>query len=151
MSNKQYVVFKLSNESYAVDIMNVSEITEPKKNTKVPNAPDFVDGIINLRGEVIPIIDLKKRFDIVLKDNNTYKDKRIIVVNMDDKKIGFIVDTASEVLTINENDIDPPSNIIAGDDRQFITGIGKVEERILIILDLEKILSEEQKQELEKI
>lgn len=149
MNAKQYVVFKLSNESYAVDIMNVSEITEPKKSTKVPNAPDFVEGIINLRGEIIPIIDLKKRFDI---DNNSKStDRRIIVVNVENKNVGFMVDTADEVITIDEKDIDPPSNIITKSDRQFITGIGKVEDRILIILDLVKILSENQIQQLESM
>lgn len=147
--DKQYVVFKLENESYAVDIKNVSEITELKESTKVPNAPNFVDGIINLRGNVIPIINLKKRFNI--EDGKLSKETRIIVVNINDKKTGFVVDAASEVLTINEKDIDPPSNIITGEDRQFIIGIGKVKERILIILDLEKILSEEQKQELKEM
>lgn len=149
MNAKQYVVFKLANESYAVDIMNVSEITEPKQSTKVPNAPDFVEGIINLRGEVIPIIDLKKRFDI--ENNSKSTDKRIIVVNIENKNVGFMVDAADEVLTIDEKDIDPPSNIITKSDRQFITGIGKVGDRILIILDLVKILSENQIQQLESM
>ncbi len=104
---------------------------------------------MNLRGDVIPIINLKKRFHI--EDNGVTSETRIIVVNIDGKKTGFIVDSASEVLTIDEKDIDPPSSIITGNERQFITGIGKVEERILIILDLEKILSEEQKKELQDL
>lgn len=150
MAENQYVIFKLGDEKYGVDIMKVKEISEFKESTKVPNAPYFVDGIINLRGEIIPIINLKKRFKIKgVQEINS--DTRIIVININDKNIGFIVDEASEVLRINEDDIEQAPEIIAGVDRQYINGVGKLENTIVILLDLEKILTDEEKEKLEEM
>ncbi|SKC64036.1 chemotaxis protein CheW [Maledivibacter halophilus] len=146
MSEKQYVIFKLETEEYGVDIMKVKEISEFKESTKVPNAPYFVDGIINLRGEIIPIINLKKRFKISL--GNVNSDTRIIVININDKNVGFVVDEASQVLRIKDDEIDVAPEIIAGVERQYITGVGKVGEKIIILLDLEKILTDEEKEKL---
>lgn len=146
MSEKQYVIFKLGNEEYGVDIMNVKEISEFKESTHVPNAPYFVDGIINLRGEIIPIVNLKKRFKVSSGEINS--DTRIIVININDRNVGFVVDEASQVLRINDNDIDDAPEIIAGVDRQYITGVGKVGEKIIILLDLEKILTDDEKEKL---
>lgn len=146
MSEKQYVIFKLGTEEYGVDIMKVKEISEFKESTKVPNAPYFVDGIINLRGEIIPIINLKKRFKISLGDINS--DTRIIVININDKNVGFVVDEASQVLRIKDDEIDVAPEIIAGVERQYITGVGKVGEKIIILLDLEKILTDDEKEKL---
>lgn len=146
MSEKQYVIFKLETEEYGVDIMKVKEISEFKESTKVPNAPYFVDGIINLRGEIIPIINLKKRFRISL--GNVNSDTRIIVININDKNVGFVVDEASQVLRIKDDEIDVAPEIIAGVERQYITGVGKVGEKIIILLDLEKILTDEEKEKL---
>ncbi|SHJ81108.1 chemotaxis protein CheW [Paramaledivibacter caminithermalis] len=146
MAEKQYVIFKLGNEEYGVDIMKVKEISEFKDSTKVPNAPYFVDGIINLRGEIIPIINLKKRFNISIGDIDS--DTRIIVININDKNVGFVVDEASQVLRVNDEDIDAAPEIIAGVDRQYITGVGKVGEKIIILLDLERILTDEEKEKL---
>lgn len=146
MSEKQYVIFKLGTEEYGVDIMKVKEISEFKESTKVPNAPYFVDGIINLRGEIIPIINLKKRFKVSLGDINS--DTRIIVININDRNVGFVVDEASQVLRIKDDEIDAAPEIIAGVERQYITGVGKVGEKIIILLDLEKILTDEEKEKL---
>ncbi|MCG8540609.1 MAG: chemotaxis protein CheW [Clostridia bacterium] len=149
MSEKQYVIFNLGNEEYGVDIMKVKEISEFKESTKVPNAPYFVDGIINLRGEIIPIVNLKKRFNI--DNNDVDSDTRIIVINLNERNVGFVVDEASQVLRINDNDIDPAPEIIAGIERQYITGVGKVDEKIIILLDLEKILTDEEKIKLKEM
>jgi purine-binding chemotaxis protein CheW len=146
VSEKQYVIFKLGNEEYGVEIMNVKEISEFKESTKVPNTPYFVDGIINLRGEIIPIINLKKRFEV--SDGEIDSDTRIIVININDRNVGFVVDEASQVLRIKDNDIDEAPEIVAGVDRQYITGVGKVGEKIIILLDLEKILTDEEKEKL---
>lgn len=146
MSEKQYVIFKLGNEEYGVDIMNVKEISEFKESTHVPNSPYFVDGIINLRGEIIPIVNLKKRFKVSSSEIDS--DTRIIVININDRNVGFVVDEASQVLRINDNDIDDAPEIIAGVDRQYITGVGKVGEKIIILLDLEKILTDDEKEKL---
>ncbi|WP_432664124.1 chemotaxis protein CheW [Wukongibacter baidiensis] len=149
MSEKQYVIFNLGNEQYGVDIMNVKEISEFKESTKVPSAPYFVDGIINLRGEIIPIVNLKKRFGI--ENDEIDSDTRIIVINLNGRNVGFVVDEASQVLRINNDDIDPAPEIIAGVDRQYINGVGKVEDKIIILLDLEKILTDEEKVQLKEM
>ncbi len=149
VSEKQYVIFNLGNEQYGVDIMNVKEISEFKESTKVPSAPYFVDGIINLRGEIIPIVNLKKRFGI--ENDEIDSDTRIIVINLNGRNVGFVVDEASQVLRINNDDIDPAPEIIAGVDRQYINGVGKVEDKIIILLDLEKILTDEEKVQLKEM
>ncbi|RKD27568.1 purine-binding chemotaxis protein CheW [Caminicella sporogenes DSM 14501] len=149
MAENQYVIFKLGNEEYGVDIMKVKEISEFKESIKVPNAPYFVDGIINLRGEIIPIINLKKRFNIESQGINS--DTRIIVINIRNKNVGFVVDEASQVLRIDEKDIESAPDIIVGVDRQYITGVGKIDDKIVILLDLEKILSDEEKEKLEEM
>lgn len=149
MAENQYVIFKLGDEEYGVDIIKVKEISEFKKSTKVPNVPYFIDGIINLRGEIIPIINLNKRFNIDNKGVDS--DTRIIVINLNDKNVGFIVDEASQVLRIEDKDIDPAPEIIAGVDRQYINGVGKIDDKIVILLDLEKILSDEEKEKLEEM
>ena len=149
MAESQYVIFKLGDEEYGVDIMKVKEISEFKKSTKVPNAPYFVDGIINLRGEIIPIISLKKRFNISSGEINS--DTRIIVINIKNRNIGFVVDEASQVLRIDEKDIEPAPDVIVGVDRQYINGVGKMGDKIVILLDLEKILSEEEKEKLKEM
>jgi purine-binding chemotaxis protein CheW len=149
MAEKQYVIFKLGSEEYGIYIMNVREITEFKETTKIPNAPSFIDGVINLRGSVIPVINLKKRFN--LEETDIKRNSRIIIVTMNEKQVGFIVDDASQVLTLKEEDIDNPPEIIAGVDRKYIVGIGKVDEKIIILLDLAEVFSKEEKREIEKM
>ncbi|SET36672.1 purine-binding chemotaxis protein CheW [Natronincola peptidivorans] len=149
MAEKQYVIFKLCGEEYGVEIDHVQEITEYKKATKVPNVPSFIEGVINLRGNITPIVSLKKKFNLQedeIKDSN-----RIIIINLKNRHVGFIVDDASQVLTMDEKQIDNPPEILTGIDRQYIIGIGKVEEKIIIMLDLEKILSEDEKEEIQNM
>ncbi|MCT4607250.1 MAG: chemotaxis protein CheW [Marinisporobacter sp.] len=149
MSEKQYVIFKLENESYGVDIMNVKEICEYKESVKVPNTPQFVDGLINLRGEIIPIINLKKRFH--LKDTEVNSDTRIIVIGIKEKQVGFVVDEASQVLRMSEENIEAAPEIVVGVDKKYITGVGKIEDKIVLLLDLEYILTEDEKEKIQQI
>ncbi|QZY57222.1 chemotaxis protein CheW [Crassaminicella profunda] len=149
MSEKQYVIFKLENEAYGVDIMSVKEICEYKESVKVPNTPKFVDGIINLRGDITPIISLKKRFN--LQDSKVNSDTRIIVIGLKEKQVGFVVDEASQVLRISEEDIEPAPEIVAGVDKKYITGVGKLEDKIVLLLDLEYILTDHEKDEIQQI
>lgn len=149
MAEVQLVIFSLGSEEYGVDIMQVKEIVNYKEPVKVPNTPNFIEGIINLRSEIIPIINLKKRFSIA--GDQIGEQTRIIVMNIDSKKVGFIVDNASEVISINIENIEPAPDIVAGVDRKYITGIGKSEERILIILELDKLFSEKEHEALETI
>ncbi|HHY78394.1 MAG TPA: purine-binding chemotaxis protein CheW [Clostridiales bacterium] len=149
MAELQFVVFRLGKEEYGVNIMQVKEIVTYKEPTKVPNTPDFIEGIINLRGQIIPIVSLKKRFNISGESIND--ETRIIVMNLDSKQVGFIVDAASEVRTISEEDIENAPDIVAGIERKYITGIGKIGEKILILLDLDKLFSKEEKESLEAV
>lgn len=134
----KYVIFKLDNEYYGLNIKNVQAIERFQSYTRVPNSPKYIKGVINLRGEVVPIMDLRTKLKLKTKeiDNNT----RIIVAKHDEIVIGLIVDTSSEVLEIDNDHIDrPPSN--GGDESQnYFEGIGKVNNRLIIIINLEKLL-----------
>ena len=135
----QLVSFKISNEEFGVDILCVQEINRMLQITKMPNTPEFIEGVINLRGRVIPVLDLRVKLGMprIEHDKNT----RIIVVELKGKTIGFIVDEVSEVLRIPKSITEAPPEMVGGVNSDFITSIGKLEDRLLILLDLEKILS----------
>jgi purine-binding chemotaxis protein CheW len=135
----QLVVFDLANEQYGVDIAAVEGIIKMQAITVVPRAPEFVEGVTNLRGKVLPVIDLRKRFG--LPRGETSKDMRIVVVEMGGATVGIVVDGVSEVLRVNAEAIEPPSPIVTTVDSAFIRGIAKVSERLVILLDLGKVLS----------
>ena len=149
MAENQYVVFILGKEEFGIDIMNVKEIIPYKESIQVPNTPNFIEGIINYRGNVIPVINLKRRFKLGAQE--VTKDTRIIVITLGNKEIGFVVDEASQTLRLEENQIDPAPDIISGVDRKYIIGVGKVDDRLLILLDLEKVLTDEEKDEIEML
>jgi len=137
----QIVSFRLANEEYGVDIMRVQEIILLGQITKMPEVPDFICGLINLRGHVIPIVDLRKRFNLANDEENEHT--RIIVVNVEGKTIGVVVDAVNEVLRINVDQVEPPPSSIAGIDHTYIRGLVKFEEKLLILLNIENILSVE--------
>ena len=139
----QYVVFNLCGEEYGVDIQNVQEITEYKDPISVPNAPNFIEGIINLRGNVTPIVSLKKRFNLV--EQKKVNEDRIIIINIREKLVGFMVDDVSQVLTLDEKQIENPPEIIIQNTHQYITRIGKIDKKIILILNLVKVLTEVEK------
>lgn len=155
----QLVVFTLSNEDYGVDIAAVEGIIKMQAITAVPHAPSFVEGITNLRGEVLPVIDLRKRFGLAQAD--TTKETRIVHVEIDGTRVGMVVDAVTEVMSVSDEDIEPPSPLIttAGGDAAglaagrnvFITGIAKVDERLIILLDLAQVFSTEEQVELQTI
>lgn len=134
----QLVVFKLDEEEYGVDILQVKEIIKLLGITRVPKAPWFVEGVINLRGSVIPVIDLRKRFN--LSTIGAGDDCRIIVVIVDDLTVGIIVDSVNEVLRLNDINIETPPEMVGDIDGSYIKGIGKVEERLITLLDLDKLI-----------
>lgn len=143
MSERQVVVFKLQGEEYCIDIMKVMEIIRMQEIVKLPDTPDFVEGVVNLRGKIIPVIDLKKRFHLEGKEIS--EETRIIITDTDGKTVGFIVDNVTEVLRLNEDDIEPINTDVVGIDKDYIAGIGKLENRLLILLDLNKVLTKEEK------
>ncbi|MFZ4619080.1 MAG: chemotaxis protein CheW [Bacteroidota bacterium] len=145
----QLVSFNIGDEEFGVDILKVQEINRMVEVTRVPNAPEYVDGVINLRGKVIPIIDLRRRFGMPRKEKD--KNTRIIVVELTGKVLGFVVDAVSEVLRIPNSVTEPPPSIIAGIKAEYITAIGKLENRLLILLDLERVLSVDEHEEMRKV
>ena len=136
-TQERYVVFKLKNEFYGINIKYVQTIEKMIEITRVPKANIYVKGVINLRGEIVPVIDLRKRFNVESSDYD--KDSRIIVNKIDDVLVGFIVDSATEVKEINKDDIDY-SIVDEGFNDGFIKGIGKIEEQIIILIDVNKVL-----------
>ena len=143
----QLVSFNIGQEEFGLGIQSIQEINRMVEITRVPNSPDFVSGVINLRGKVIPIINLRKRFGFPPKEND--RNTRIIVVELDTMVVGFIVDSVSEVLRIPKNITEPPPSIVAGIGSEYIMAVAKLENRLLILLDLERVLKDKEKQQLE--
>ncbi len=142
----QLVSFTIGNEEFGVDILYVQEINRMIQITKVPNAPVFIEGVINLRGRVIPVIDLRTRLNMPKKEAD--KNTRIIVVEVSGKTVGFIVDAVKEVLRIPSDITEAPPDIVGGIDSEFIKSVGKLEDRLLILIDLEKVLSTDEQNQL---
>lgn len=136
--DNRYVVFKLNQEYYGLPIEKVISIEKIGEITRIPNAPDYIKGVINLRGEVIPVVNLKKKLNI--GDNELNTNSRIIVVNEDEMVVGLVVDFSSEVLEIDREDIDKPPETKDNQLIEYISGIGKTSDRLIILLDLLKIL-----------
>jgi purine-binding chemotaxis protein CheW len=152
---KQLVVFNLDKEHYGVDIAAVAEIIRPQPIAAMPCAPAFVEGVTNLRGSVLPVIDLRKRFGLPVQELT--KPTRIVVTEMNAMLVGMVVDAVTEVLRVPSADVEPPSPIVTTVDSAFITGIAKVngsspesdEGRLIILLDLSVVLSSEEKADLQ--
>jgi purine-binding chemotaxis protein CheW len=143
---QQLVVFELANEHYGLDIAAVEGIIKMQAITRMPQAPSFVEGVTNLRGAVVPVLDLRKRFGLENKDET--KNTRIVVVYMDSTKVGMIVDGVSEVLRVPEDAIEPPPPMVTTVNSAFIKGIAKLEGRLVILLDLSRVLSLDEKESL---
>jgi purine-binding chemotaxis protein CheW len=143
----QVVSFKLGSEEYGVDIAQVQEINRMVTVTHVPRAPQFMEGVINLRGQLIPIIDLRTRFGMPRVEHT--KNTRIVVTEVGMKRVGMVVDSVSEVLRLPTDQIEPAPEMISGVDTEYIRGVGKIEDRLIILLDLARIISIAEKRELE--
>lgn len=139
----QMVVFKIYGESFAVEVTLVEAIIKLQAITKVPHAPDFVVGVTNLRGNIVPVIDLKKRLDLPKTETGT--DTRIIVAILQESKVGMIVDSVSQVVEIDESQIEPTPQMSTSIDSTYIRGIVKIENELVILLDLEEVFKFEKK------
>lgn len=136
----QLVTFEVSGEEFAVDILSVQEINRMMELTRVPQSPPEVEGVINLRGRIIPVIDLRKRFGMAAAERND--SNRIIVVEVHGRVIGFIVDRVHEVLRIDGGIVEPAPAMVCSIDSEFIAGVGKLQDRLLILLDINKLFQE---------
>lgn len=135
----QLVTFTIANEEFGLEILLVQEIIRIMPITRVPRAPEFVEGVINLRGKVIPIMDLRRRFGLAAREHDSAT--RIIVVELQTLIVGFVVDAVSEVLRIPSGTVEPPPPLVAGIDSEYISGVGKLKDRLLIMIDLNRLLS----------
>jgi purine-binding chemotaxis protein CheW len=137
----QLVGFRLDNEDYAIAITKIQEIILMKPITRIPQVPDFIEGLINLRGSVIPIINLRKRFGLATREVDD--ETRTIVVNIHDKTVGCIVDAVTQVMRINRDQIQPPPLSVLAISHQYIAGLARLDDRLMIILDIERLFDEQ--------
>jgi purine-binding chemotaxis protein CheW len=145
----QLVSFKMGNEEFGIDILNVKEIIRMLNITKIPNSPVYMEGIINLRGQVIPVIDLRTKLGMPKRKADT--DTRIVVVDIEGRTVGFLVDAVSEVLRIPKNITEAPPEITTGINSEYITAVGKLEDRLLTMIDLNKVMLIKEKHNLETV
>jgi len=145
---KQLVIFELGAENFGIDIAAVEGIVKLQEITKIPQAPSYMEGITNLRGSVLPVIDLQKRFG--MESQARTNETRIMVANVDGVKIGMIVSAVSEVLTIEDKVIEPSPPMVSNVNSEFIIGVAKIDKRLVILLDLAKVLSGEEKKQVTK-
>jgi len=142
----KFLTFHLAREDYGIEIRHVTEIIGIQKITEVPDMPDFVRGVINLRGKVIPIMDVRTRFRLPERE---YDDRTcIVVVNIEEKSVGLVVDEVNEVADIPEEQIEPPPNIQRGRASRYIQGMGKIEDEVKILLDINRLLYDEELEQL---
>jgi purine-binding chemotaxis protein CheW len=145
----QLVGFRIGKELFGVDILMVQEIIRKVPITSVPNAPDFIEGVINLRGGIIPIIDLRKRLRLPTLDQGQNAGTRILIVTVDSRTTGFIVDSVTKVMKIQTSDIEPPPEIVvAGLKSKYISGVCKIDGNLLILLDFSQVLLIREKEQL---
>jgi len=141
----QLVSFNLDQEEYGVEVLKVREIIRMNTITHMPNTPHYVEGIINLRGKVIPIVSMRKKFGLMEAENNSHT--RIMIMDIAGELMGFIVDSVSEVIRISGTEIQPSPSVAGGGiDQDCIAGVINLSERLLVLLDLDRMFSQEEKE-----
>ena len=140
--DQQYLIFNLADEYYGVDILKVQEIKGYTTVTRIPNTPDFLKGVINLRGTIVPIVDLRMKFGMGVTEPTAFT--VVVVVNVRNRVMGFLVDAVSDVLDMNTKNIQPPPDMGSSVDITFIAGIGNAQDRLVTLLDIDRVLTEEE-------
>lgn len=133
------IVFQLADKEYAIPVSHVQGIEKLMHITRVPKTEKYVKGVINLRGVVTPIVDLRERFGLPISENE--ETTRIIIISLEDMEVGFVVDSANDVLDIAANSIEPQPEVVGSLGEEFISGVAKLDKRLLILLHLEKVLN----------
>jgi purine-binding chemotaxis protein CheW len=146
-NTEQLISFTVGEEDYGVEIQKVKEVIRKKEITRLPKTPPFLRGVINLRGDVIPIIDLREKFGLEQEEQTEMT--RVIVVEVDDKSIGMVVDRVSHVIRLSRDDVDPPPPLVGGLSADYLRGVGKLGEKLIVLLDIDRILTEQEKVEIE--
>lgn len=148
-SDLQVAIFLLAGQQYGLDIAKIKQIVRPVKITKLPNTPAFLEGVMNLRGVVIPVIDMRKRFNLPPRPNE--QTTKVIIASVARKVVGVMVDDVTEVLPLPKSEIQPPPRVVRGVEANYLMGVCRYKEDILLILNLEEILSAEEKLSLSQI
>jgi purine-binding chemotaxis protein CheW len=149
LNEMKVIVFRLKEEEYGVEINQVRSIERMQHITRVPRTPSFVKGVINLRGVVTPIINLRSRFDL---EEEPYTDNtRIIIVAVGEMEVGLIVDAANDVIDVPQNIIEPPPEVVDGIEANYLRGVAKLEKRLLILLNLDKVLTMEELKQIKTV
>jgi purine-binding chemotaxis protein CheW len=146
IGDEQVVVLELAGEAYGVEIGRVEEIIRMQPITRIPNGPAFIEGVTNLRGRVIPVLDLRKRFG--LPSSEATRRSRIVVGELGEHTVGLVVDGVSEVLLVGSDAVEPPSTLVTTADSAFLRGVAKLEERLILLLDLSRILTRSEQEDL---
>ena len=141
MADKQYIIFKLNDEKFAANINHIASITEYTSITPLPNGPAYVDGLLNLRGDIIPVVNLKKRFKMAEQKMN---EKRILIARKNNVQIGFLVDDASQSMTVEESKILPPPKIAIKRENDYISEVCIYNNELIIVVDLDRVLSDDE-------
>ena len=155
---KTFVIFRLGEEEFGVEVKNVKEITKMTTITRVPRAPDFIEGVINLRGSLTTVVNLRKRFRFGFeprgeteRETETEADSRIIIAELEGKPVGMLVDAATEVLRIPVSEIEATPEMVTTEvSKKYLKGVGKVENRLIVLLDLERVLGKTDEEEKKK-
>ncbi len=135
---QEFLTFRLGGEEYGVDILKVQEIRSYDTVTRLPQSPGYIKGVINLRGTIVPVIDMRLKFELENAEYNQYT--VMIILNMGERVVGMVVDGVSDVITLSEDQIRPPPDFSGAMDSQCVTGLGAVDERMLILVDIEKLM-----------
>ncbi len=147
----QLVGFVIAKERFGVDILMVQEILRSTEVTQVPNSPEFMEGVINLRGSIIPVVDLRKRLNLY-KENESKEGSWVLILNINNKVVGFVVDHVTEVIKVEEDSVEAaPEIIVSGLECQYIQGVCEIDNRLIIILDFDLVLFNEEQKILEEI
>lgn len=145
----QLVGFNVGREFFGVSIGAVKEIIRVPDITPVPDTPDFVEGVVNLRGRIVPVVDMRRRVGIQSAERN--RGNRILVLELAGKVVGLIVDSASDIIKISEEAIEPPPDIVSSIGAEYVTGVGKLEGKLIVLLDLTRLLSAEEMRKVEVV
>jgi purine-binding chemotaxis protein CheW len=146
---RQFISFSVGEEEYGLELLRVKEVIRIREITWLPKAPSFVKGIINLRGDVIPIVDLRDKFGLEAKENTAMT--RVIVVEVEGRLMGMVVDSASQVVRIPVDQIDPPPPVLGGLSQEFITGVGKLDDKLVILLNADAVLTVDERKALRSL
>lgn len=147
--DQQYLTFNLADEYYGVDILKVQEIKGYTTVTRIPNTPDYLKGVLNLRGTIVPIVDLRMKFGMGITEPTSFT--VVVVVNVRNRVMGFLVDAVSDVLDLNAKNIQPPPELGSAVDINFVAGIGNANDRLVTLLDIDRVLTEDEVKAVEEL